>query len=57
MFNTTSNLWTWISGPNTIESTETDFPMYRKHASTWTDSEMVFWIYGGNMADGCMNFG
>lgn len=54
--------WTWISGSNSINDLgsygiqgigdESNSPSARIGMSTWTDSNNVFWLYGGNnMAD------
>jgi N-acetylneuraminic acid mutarotase len=65
-FNTATNLWTWVSGSNTIGDqgglsgvygTGADYPGSRVWAQTWTDPSGNFWLFGGYGADGVGNGG
>ncbi len=57
-FNTTTNQWVWLKGPNTINdqgvkgvksvSSSLNNPSARDLASTWVDANGNLWLFGGN---------
>lgn len=56
-YDTNSGWWTWVSGPNTSNDTgnygslgvaaSTNSPPSRGSASSWTDANGKFWMFGG----------
>lgn len=57
MYNTTTNLWTWIGGTNLGDQTgvygtkgtpnSANIPGGRDQSFTWTDTSGNFWLFGG----------
>lgn len=53
-----TNLWTWVSGDSTVNSTgvygtqgtaaSTNKPSARYYAASWRDTSGNFWLFGGN---------
>ena len=67
-YNTSTNLWTWVSGSNVIgdqggvsglydAAPGTNYPGSRNWAQSWSDSNGNLWLFGGYGADGVGNGG
>src|SRR6185437_6369224 len=60
-YNTTSNMWTWISGDSTPNkmgnygtkgySSDTIFPSSRHGGAGWSDNQGNIWLFGGIRGD------
>jgi len=46
-FDSTARSWTWVSGPNTINTLESNVPGPRYSAVSWTDTSGDLWLFGG----------
>jgi N-acetylneuraminic acid mutarotase len=60
-FNPTTNMWTWMSGSNTIGAVgsygtqgitaTTNIPSAREFSVSWTDKSGNLWLFGGTQSD------
>jgi len=65
-FSPTTNMWTWVSGSDTVGSVPAVYgtlgvaaasntPGYRSQAASWIDKSGNFWLFGGNGVGGYIN--